>query len=449
LNILGIADQCSGVVNTTNGTITLDFDTLNNVYSLYFNNGMVGNCYNKQVHNNGTLMSWNKLVFGVRVDTNEYLNARVDNIIWAIGSVTCNNSVFDASLRTHILWADNFDYAASMYTEKGWYVFTGSYSIDTDFAPINNKLDLRGSDTILPSHQTGSFPVNYEVGVNGYYLESQYSPVFSSEMDVNITSTHAGIPDACFTYASYSGGNVPIYRIYLCPDKNAYYQADKFNSLNYSLLCTGCVPQNTTFPFKVSTYFAQRRIFPFNSTVLADRVDVFVNGGLAGSINGFLEPNPDLTQFLSIYYIVKNTDAEFIVDNYYVYLGTDKSVNNAAYYYKSLRVPANQTEQLVAQANTGDMADAIMSMYSLIGLKSAVSRVLVGLFMLTVLLIVVAVLFLSYNASPHPLVMGIVAIIGVIGCVYLQLFPVWIPILIGLFTISGIIFYALSKSAGA
>ena len=443
-NLLGNADNCYGTIGANNGTYIVDLDMANNLYSVYFNSLRIGNCYNNRIQKNDTRAELQRFYFEYGVDTNEYLSVEIDNIMIAFGSVTCSG-VTNISTVAHILFSDDFDYSSSMYATKGWNIFTGSYSVDTSFTPIGNQLVLTSNNFISPSHQTGRFSVLYPERENQFIIESIYTPVVSSEMDLNLKSSCITIPDCCFRYAAYSGGDVKAYQIFLCPDKSAYYQQDPYNALNYTQLCTNCFNVNESIDLKITTFFSQKPGFEFNSTILSDHIDIYANNTLLGSVSSFLSP---LVTNLQNYYIIKNQDSKFVIDNYAVFLGTDKNINNAAYYYKTGYSAVNESIGSQGQPSN-DVANSIINMYDLLGLHSAASRVLAGLFLLFVIIIFVIALHISAQMPVSPITLVVTVVIGIIGITFLQLFPIWIPILIAIVVIGGAVMVILIKSSGS
>jgi len=377
-------------------------------------------------------------------DTSDRNTFYIDNIVYNTSGSLLE---FAVSQPSHDLFIDDFNYVNPMYIQKGWLVYTGSYAINTGFEPVNNRLDLTSSDFASPSHTTGSFVTAYYTGFQQYLTSSVYSPVFSSQFDVNITSVSSGI-DSCLQYAGYSGAKDKVYNIALCPNRSVLYQNDLYDSSSYATLCDNCILNDTIFTFKATTYFKNRPAYPFNSSVFLDHIDVFNNEIKIGEIDQFINPS---ASNLQEYYIIKNINTKAIIDNYKVYLGSDVTLNNANLFYTDIY--KNNTELIIGNPDnaghpSGDVATDIFNVYSMIGLKSQASRVLVGLFLLFILIIFSVFIQIYFNQPANPIVIGIVAIIGIIGFTYLQLFPVWIPILIAIVAIGGVVFAFLMKSGG-
>jgi hypothetical protein len=335
------------------------------------------------------------------------------------------------------LFCDDFNYPTSMYSTKGWLVSMPSGAVDTSLAPIDNQLTFYSSDssTKIPSHNTDKTSYLFKIGEN-VYTESIFSPVYSSEFYLNLTSEKE---DGCLSYLSTNGYDWVAYDFDICPNGSVYWS--NTTDLNKHELCTSCFSANTTTFFKFSTFFKQRDGYPFNSTIAKDKIVVSIDTTEYTLYPDYWDTERITT--LGYYSIYKHPDTSFTLDDYCVYIGTDKDVDTIPQFFEPLYNPYQFNESIIVSPEPVDLIEQIQSLYDILGLKSAGSRILAGLIFLVVCNMVLLYFAFSFNTDIPAIVYAIMNIIGCFALVYVGLIPYWIVIIIAIILIAGLMFLFL------
>ena len=337
-----------------------------------------------------------------------------------------------------VLFCDNFNYNVPL-AEHGWQVYMGGQGIDNTFSPIQNKLNLQQDSFYSPLMDSGSgFPSNFHTAYGITVTETDSAPQFSSQFDLTLYNTSTADLAYCFKYSGFSSLQSGVYGIYICPNASIYYRNDNFNAESTALLCENCYPaNNATAAIKFITYFQPRARYDFNSSVQFDKIDVYVNNALKGTINSFLD---NQSYNLRYYYIVKENDAKFDVDNYYVMVGSDTNFDTSQYFFTQFFTEKNETATM--GSGTGDLATAVSNIWADFGLKSIASRVIFGLALMFLLAIFTIGAFLKAGAQINIGAIVILEILFMIFLTYIKLIPVWIPIVLAILGAAIMLWYA-------
>jgi hypothetical protein len=88
-NLDGNSDSCGGSIGNVPYTynIVVDMDIDNNFYSIYVNNTIVGDCFDKNIKNSGPPLKLVRVSPQITVDTSEKLNSTMDNFVLGQGYV--------------------------------------------------------------------------------------------------------------------------------------------------------------------------------------------------------------------------------------------------------------------------------------------------------------------------------------------------------------------------
>lgn len=382
------------------------------------------------------------------IDINSFSDAG-DNQQFLINNLKLNNSAdvipVPESHGSHVLFWDDFNYANSLYSQKGWFVYEHGMSINTVLSPINNKLTLIDSAYYAPSHQTGSYPYTFKIGHSQYITSTIFSPVFCSQFTVNVSSSLNDSIGSCMQYTAYNSASAFAYDVALCSNGSMYYIDD---SLNQYGLCDGCYAKNTISNMKICTFFSQKKGFPFNSSITQDKVTVTLDNSEYKFLPAYWS---DRITNLGGYNFLKTEDARFTIDDYYVYVGTDKDINNINQYYTALYGEDNITVTNIditkGDALPSDFAETIKAFYWGIGLRSIASRFIAGLFLTLVAVILIVVLSAMSGTQIPAFAYMIVAMLVSAICMYIELYPSWLGVLMIILGLGGLIFSLRTNNA--
>ena len=110
-------------------------------------------------------------------------------------------------------------------------------------------------------------------------------------------------------------------------------------------------------------------------------------------------------------------------------VGTDKDVSNFDGYFTDFF--DNRSDEITAyEGGTGDMAEAISTIWDDFGLKSQASKIMAGLFLMFLLAIVMFGLALSQHIQLSPAVLIVVQLFFMILLTYIKLLPIWLPFVV-------------------
>ena len=327
-----------------------------------------------------------------------------------------------------LLFCDRFNYIAPIST-RGWLAQEGGGIINTSFTPIDETLLLQGTNRLFPSHLTDAFPTSYRPDSGTAFTQHFMSPVFSTEFELTISNE----TDNEFRYASYEKQfrTAYILRGLVNNDGNItwFFANQTQPSLTWETICENCSQAGELLTLKINSFFAQRDEFPFNSSVDVDTTTLYVNGKDLGSINIFLSP----VNFIAQYDIIKIEDANFTVDDYFVMVGTDKLTATHTNYYNDI---FDNRSVIVTDygGGTGDFAEAVSTIWDDMGLKSAASKIMTGIFLMFFLALIMFGVSMKSGNPVSARVIMIIELFFMIFLTYIKLLPLWIPFVVVIVT---------------
>lgn len=336
-----------------------------------------------------------------------------------------------------ILFCDNFNYADGLYITKGWSVFNADGSTDTDLTPTNDQLRLLEENVKTPSHETQPFNANYWLSGDTIETSSRYSPVFSSQFKINVSANN-------LTYTAGQDAGKDVYNVKFVNTGSGLSIYVLNETRGYRQICTNCIGAGDYVDIKINTYFKQRDVFPFNSTVSTDQVVIYANNTLIGNQN-FIDSTAD---YLGYYQFGKTLKDNVSIDDYFVMVGTSKNSDTSLIYYFPLYDNTTSTETATGQ--TADLAPAVASIWKDMGLKSTASKVMAGLFLMFMLAIFYIVVMVQRGIEVKTIPLLVLEIFFMILLVYIKLLPIWIPIVIGIMGagVAALIFKMSSSGGG-
>lgn len=336
------------------------------------------------------------------------------------------------------IFCETFNYPSPM-EDNGWVVYDESFKANHTFSPIDDELLLNESTYVLPYHETETFDTNYTTTEKTTVTKSYNSPVFSSEFDLFIYNT-TNISDYaydCLGYSAFDVAGQSVYTIYFCSNESVYYY-DK-NEI-YQTLCNSCLTFNQWNKVKINTYFQPNDYYDFNSTVTANHIKFYINSAYKDSIS-FLDNS---SYNIQKYEFIKNYDSKAIIDNYYVMVGTDRSVDTSKFYYKQ-EYTKPIYDELDEGEGSGDIASELENFWDNVGIKSTASRITVALFFMFLLGLIIIGVQLKSATGVRATPIIIIEFLFMVLLVYIKLLPIWIPIVLTLLS-AGIATYVF-KSA--
>lgn len=329
------------------------------------------------------------------------------------------------------LFCDDFNYITSMQSTKGWFVRNNDRSLDSAFTPISNELNLRqGSTFKAPSHTTGTFPVDYRTTATTRRITSKFSPIFSTEFELNFANNTNNVLEFEASSEENQGGYV--IRSEVNNNGNAsgnmdwFYLNNSASGLEYIKLCGNCTLTETDLNIKINTFFSHRAIFPFNATIPQDTINVYSNNILLGTFNTFITT----TDYLGFYAITKFSRANFTIDNYVVMAGVDKNVDLSILGFLPLFDEETIEDTFIEGTGTGDMADALNTIWDDMGLQSVTSKLMAGMFLMFFLALLMVGMAFKTNHPISARVIIIVELFFMILLVFVKLLPIWLPFIL-------------------
>lgn len=324
-----------------------------------------------------------------------------------------------------VLFCDDFNYNQPL-NDNDWLVYKLDGSINQTFSPINNALNLQGSGGVSPFHEIFYFPVEYILDSSSTLVEDIYSPVWTSQFSLLINNENNTDEDSCLRYDA-DGFHNSGWSFLFCQNGSIM---TKQSNLLYKETCTNCFTLNESNDIKIISYFGQRPTFNFNSSV-TDDLKLFVNGVQVDDDNiSYIDINVD---HLVFYNFIKDNTANAIIDDYYVYTGTDTNIDTTANYYRDLyRTDITNATDLGLGIENKDLYSGVLAFWYNMGLKSKASRYMGGLILLFLVGLAVYGTSASMGIQPNPLSIGGIMLLFMILEVFLQLLPAWIPIILGI-----------------
>ena len=339
------------------------------------------------------------------------------------------------------LFCDDFNYELPL-SSRDWTVFDGGLSVDAEFHPDNNTLNLTDvSDIKLVRHSIDPFGVEYRISPDTVITTSFDSPVFSSEWDIKLLADG-------MTYSARDSTGLYSYLIRAFEESNgsvSWDYASNLNPLTYTSICSNCSMVNNTHSIKINTFFSSNNnTYNFNSTSTAtSHFDFYIDGLLMDNTIGLLQNSRNNNQ----HEFSKNIDQAYIIDDYFVMKGTDKVIDSSGDYFSFIYDNSTGTAVGSTDVDTGELATNIDGMLNLFGLKTMLSRTLVslGLMMLLAILYVGSLIAGKVDISAgSSLILVIIEFLFMILLTILKMMPIWIPF--GIFIVGGGIGFLIAKN---
>lgn len=431
----GNVQNCTySTINRSVGTsyeMTLTWDLSTGLYSVYRNTDKI--CNDLSIGNTTAMAQIGAINVFVQSLAGESQVRGIDNITLGNGSI----GQTDCSFPT--IFCDDFNYAESLYSVNEWLVYLSGFVVDSTFAPIDEKLNLEQDYYVAPYHEIEPFPVDYPIAEGVSWTISGYSPVFSSQFELNITSCSSN--QEVFRYIANDRYQNRIFDTRgICePTGNnisLYYRDINDNNV---LLLSNATEVNSGNKLYINAYFEQNDEMHFNSTVNQS----FVRYTLGGKTNtsDFLDSDSVNWQNSQLF---SDSDDNFIIDDYLIYVGTDPYTDTSFNNYEPFYDGTEDTTTTIG-SGSGDLATNIGNIWEEFGIVSTVSKIIVAL----LLMLITAIVIFAWASSSHahvPLgVYAFVEFILMLLLVFIGLLPVAIVIIV---TIAGIGFsvFAISRN---
>lgn len=363
--------------------------------------------------------------------------AGVDNVLVCEGD---NVNTSATGCQFPILFCDTFNYASSLYDTGGWDVYKSDDSLDTTFTPTDNVMIFNDSSPYrIVQPDQGVFPVNLELpqtGVGSAFLKtSSYAPKFTNEWEFYINGSYDSNE-----YVNFFTTDNAFHKCWDLKVENAgleesYLFYYNFSTSSYINLTT--INPNETYKLKVVSHFATPNqtgsgIYYFNTSYDYSFVYLYVNSSRKTDIYEMQIPFNCQT-IRKFEAVTKQDNIRYGMDNYYFYVGTDKDVST---YYEDLipLEPQDFDEDWGEQEGQPQDVDlTIRSIWGDMGLHSARSKAIAGMFFLIMFSIVfVVTLSLKTNLSVGGIVgsLAIIDLFWIILMVYIGLLSTWLIVLI-------------------
>lgn len=345
------------------------------------------------------------------------------------------------------IFCDDFNYLIPLAQKEyyAWNVVDEIGSVDLLFKPINYQLQLKSSDFKMPIHFNPTFDTNYRTSSSETVKNTDISPVFSTEFKIYPVKNNFTFVADDKTYATgvyyITGRNTSA------TAQTLYYRDSNFNLVT---LCSDCIDYNKWNFIKITAFFVDYRGNHYNASFTDSEVQVYLRDGDGNTY--FYEDIPfydNMSVNQKWQWFEKEKTDKFYIDDYYVYVGTDKDVDTTGQYFQDLYVVEDLNVTLFDYEGSGDLAESIGSIWEDMGLKSLSSRIITGLFLMFILAIFYIGGSLSVKMHPSALVLGVLEIMFLILMTYIGLIPFWV-LLIMIFITAGIgmlSFFMMSKSS--
>lgn len=331
--------------------------------------------------------------------------------------VVSNGSFSSASACDYpLLFCDDFDYTAPMQLSD-WLIYTGAFSIDSTFTPTDDMLILRGSPYYEPYHEVEPFQMGWHISEDTVVNSGRYASQFSAEFGLNLSAGEFRYYTEDYRY-SYD-----VYDIKAVLDGDGNYSDwyYKNSAGSYIMLCDNCTERGKEYAIKITSSWKQRDKMPFNSSFLNDSVTIFIDGVIINTTYDFIEENAQNQQK---HHFVKIAGSNYTIDNYYVYVGSDK-------YFETLsatQVPIYEEDDTSMDGfgSTGDLATTASNIWDEMGLRSAASKTIASLLLMLFLLLIIYGEAMARNKDVNMAFVATVEFLFMIFLSYIGLLPVWI-----------------------
>ena len=218
-------------------------------------------------------------------------------------------------------------------------------------------------------------------------------------------------------------------------DINWHYRnqtiVDGVNVLSWEELCSNCTHSRIDTFVKINSYFAQRDSFPFNSSVESDKIDVYANGKLLGTIPKYI--SEERITALKQYEFSKPANSNYTIDNYNVMVGTDTVTYTAGGFYEDFYKDLSDKEVPIKEGS-GELIDAVNTIWSDMGLKTTSSRVFAGISLMFLLALILFGAFISSGVPVSVMAIGFIELFFMIFLIYIKLLPAWIGFVLVIMT---------------
>jgi hypothetical protein len=197
---------------------------------------------------------------------------------------------------------------------------------------------------------------------------------------------------------------------------------------------------------KACAYFHDFRGVHYNDTFGESYFNVYVsssNGNIKSADYGLYD-NESLNQYLHLF--EKEQNDKYKLDDYYVYVGTDKSIDTTPSIVTPLYIPPGDTEYPEGEGDTGDLFETLDGFWATMGIKSFASRVVMSLFIMLLVAILMVGASFSAGVPLNPIIVLLVEFFLMILLTYLKLLDWWIPLIIGIIGVAGMIMLAVRNN---
>jgi len=324
-----------------------------------------------------------------------------------------------------VVFCDDFNYETSLAFTNDWVVLNQDNSRNNIFSPTNDELIWNNKLSTEPQaigyYEIERFDVFYPTREGATVTASVEAPAFSVEFEINVTQINTS--DILINTFDYNGEDC----VQLILEENGSYAFSVYylNESEQQTYITN-VSVNTTHDFKFSVYFGDsNKSYPFNSTFSVNNFDLIIDGNTFRGLNF----DDDCKNLNSVFF-VRETDSMILeIDNYYHYVGTDKTIDTTAAFSNPLYV--NETTAIdETTTETGDFGEAVDNIWGTFGLNTTRSKTMFGLALMLILGIFMMGIFVKTNTDVNVGVVLFIEFIFMIFLTFLGLLPIWIVIVV-------------------
>lgn len=410
-----------------NFKIAISVSSENSYYFVWIDDNLICSYKNYSYKPDSTVGNIMAVYLENSLYTNKIFRGWIDNVIFGEGRVSGETLECDYP----IIFCDRFNYDSPLYFKEAnkWNTYIGDGSIDEFFSPVSNALSLNYPYYIRPEHVIPKFQTDYAQDENYIVSESYYSPIYSSEFKLKLFNGSA----------QYNAKDIDHRNILTINFNNTGAYPTTTNESNVVI---SDLSDQAYHDVKINYYFAQNSAQLFNSTVTSNYADIYIDDIKVNIDPVYYTDNASVNLY-RLDFTKKETD-NFTIDDYFVMVGTDREVPNIDDYYNPFYSSVNQT----ITAGSEDMADSITGLWSQMGLRSQLSRIITSLFLM--LLLAGAVLgAMMKTGTTHIGALVVIEVIFMFVLMAIGLFPVWLLTTIGIMSIAiGALTFAKSVRGG-
>lgn len=428
----------------TNYTIEVIIDLDNKTYSVFVDGFTNSSCYNQILCNDSFTWKFDRFSLdgtSQNSGTGNVIRSWIDDFsLCRAGGSSLGSCAYPK------LFCDNFDYDDSLYDKysTGWYVYDKDYAINTFFTPTNDTLVWNGSNPAYIYHEISPFTTNYKIDAEHTITSSYYAPSFTQDFYLNMTNLSTGTFILKNFDADYDLCSLLKFEVY---EDLSYYNVSFYNESNEWVFLYA--PNVNLYNHIVMTsLFSSRHktsLFGFNTSYTNNSARVFLDNIPIHFQQG-LTFNPKCDSIFRTFFVMENTDsglgffsnATIQMDDYFMYLGTDKDVSTVEIetidlYDEESITYANQSTETIT-----DLADSLDGSWDSIGLISQASKIIIALLFMIVLSGAIIGLAIQNHFSGVGIPLIIVNFLCILFFTYIGFFPVWIIVTLVLVAILGI-----------